>query len=463
METMQVRIASEARPAVETTLKRLERMHQRRGLLFAASWSDEYIKTHRIKHSTKQVPLEGTIRKIALTRDYQPQGVAPPTERHADFRYHDLTLTMSPLSDDWDLLYTVSPANPNEPHGSEAIIKQNPLSDEEHEYPTHFHDHCDHCNSGRRGRHKTMTFRHKETGEVVSVGSTCVLEYTGIDPALVESLLEFKGKATTHDFATGSRGGQRTMGTYEFALRASMWLHANEGYTRGLGHSLFNYDLIKHPQTGQIGFGYRQLVPKAHIIAAPAGGVSEPVGFGWLREDEAVAPEAISPSVFTVAEAFMDYCLGLSGSSSFEHTVRNIFKSGVVSKKSAAMAGGALAGYLKHIQREARKTAEVERKAARPAGKHLGTVGERTDFGTATVVFVRRIEGYYGTTTLTKFLAGDDTLVWFRSGDKSDLKVGDTVSIMGTVKKHDQFKDEKQTVITRAKFTTDNQGWEVGQ
>ena len=463
METMQVRIASEARPAVETTLKRLERMHQRRGLLFAASWSDEYIKTHRIKHSTKQVPLEGTIRKIALTRDYQPQGVAPPTERHADFRYHDLTLTMSPLSDDWDLLYTVSPANPNEPHGSEAIIKQNPLSDEEHEYPTHFHDHCDHCNSGRRGRHKTMTFRHKETGEVVSVGSTCVLEYTGIDPALVESLLEFKGKATTHDFATGSRGGQRTMGTYEFALRASMWLHANEGYTRGLGHSLFNYDLIKHPQTGQIGFGYRQLVPKAHIITAPAGGVSEPVGFGWLREDEAVAPEAISPSVFTVAEAFMDYCLGLSGSSSFEHTVRNIFKSGVVSKKSAAMAGGALAGYLKHIQREARKTAEVERKAARPAGKHLGTVGERKDFGTATVVFVRRIEGYYGTTTLTKFLAGDDTLVWFRSGDKSDLKVGDTVSIMGTVKKHDQFKDEKQTVITRAKFTTDNQGWEVGQ
>ena len=453
METMQVRIASEARPAVETTLKRLERMHQRRGLLFAASWSDEYIKTHRIKHSTKQVPLEGTIRKIALTRDYQPQGVAPPTERHADFRYHDLTLTMSPLSDDWDLLYTVSPANPNEPHGSEAIIKQNPLSDEEHEYPTHFHDHCDHCNSGRRGRHKTMTFRHKETGEVVSVGSTCVLEYTGIDPALVESLLEFKGKATTHDFDTGSRGGQRTMGTYEFALRASMWLHANEGYTRGLGHSLFNYDLIKHPQTGQIGFGYRQLVPKAHIIAAPAGGISEPVGFGWLREDEPVAPEAISPSVFTVAEAFIEYCLGLSGSSSFEHTVRNIFKSGVVSKKAAAMAGGALAGYLKHIQREARKTAEVERKAARPAGKHLGTVGERTDFGTATVVFVRRIEGYYGTTTLTKFLAGDDTLVWFRSGDKADLKVGDTVSITGTVKKHDQFKDEKQTVITRAKFT----------
>tara|TARA_Y100000592_G_scaffold81565_1_gene129328 strand:- start:281 stop:1585 length:1305 start_codon:yes stop_codon:yes gene_type:complete len=430
-------------------------MHQRRGLLFAASWSDEYTKTHRIKHSTKQVPLEGTIRQITLTRDYQPQGVAPPTERHATFRYYDLTLTMSPLSDDWDLLFTVSPTNPEDPHGSEAIVKENPLMESmaHAQFPTHFHDHCDHCESGRRGRHKTMTFRHKETDEVVSVGSSCVLEYTGIDPTLVESILEFKGKATTHDFDTSKRGVVRSMTTYEFALRASMWLHSNSGYARGLGHSLFDFDLIKHPQTGQIGFGYRQLVPKAHIIAAPAGGITEPVGFQWLREDEPVAPEVISPSVFTVAEAFMDYCLGLSGSSSFEHTVRNIFKSGVVSKKGAAMAGGALAGYLKHIQREARRTAEVERKAAAPAGKHLGTVGDRMDFGNATVVFVRRIEGYYGTTTLTKFLAGDDTLVWFRSGDKSDLKVGDTVSITGTVKKHDQFKDEKQTVITRAKFT----------
>lgn len=446
METMQVRIASEARPAVETTLRRLERMHQRRGLLFAASWSEEYEQTHRIKHGTKQVPLEGTIQRIAAAH-----GV--PNHRTANFRYHDLTLTMSPLSDEWDLLYTVSPADPNEPHGSEAIVKQNPLSDEEHEYPTHFHDHCDHCESGRRGRHKTMTFRHKETGEVVSVGSTCVLEYTGIDPALVESILAFKGKATTHDFDTGRRGAKATMGTYEFALRASMWLHANKPYSRSLGARLFSNGIIRN-EKGEVVFGYPHPTKAgAFITSEHLGGVSEPVDFQWLREDEPVAPEAISPSVFTVAEAFMDYCLNLSGSSSFEHTVRNIFKSGVVSGKSSAMAGGALAGYLKHIQREARKTAEVERKAAAPAGKHLGTVGERTDFGPATVVFVRRIEGYYGTTTLTKFLAGDDTLVWFRSGDKSDLKVGDTVSITGTVKKHDQFKDEKQTVITRAKFT----------
>ena len=60
-------------------------------------------------------------------------------------------------------------------------------------------------------------------------------------------------------------------------------------------------------------------------------GITEPVDFEWLREDRPWHHDAISPSVFTVAGAFMDY--RLSGSSSFEHTVRNIFKSGVVSRR----------------------------------------------------------------------------------------------------------------------------------
>lgn len=453
-DTFTVRIAVEARHAVEKTVARLERMHQRRGLLFAAHWSDEYIRTHVIKTGTKQQPLTGTVQLINRGK--------PSQERHATFRYHDLTLMMSPLSDEWDLLYTVSPANPNEPHGSEAIIMQNPTSDEEHEYPTHFYDDCDHCSSGRRGRHKTMTFRHKESDEIVSVGSSCVLDYTGIDPALVESILEFKGKATTHDYDTGSAHGRRTMGTYEFALRASMWLHANEPYARGLGHALFDWELIKNPQTGQIGFGYLNLKPRAVYILANAGGVSEPVDFQWLREDEPVAPEAISPSVFTVAEAFIDFCVNLSGSSSFEHTVRNIFKSGVVSKKSAAMAGGALAGYIKHIQREAAAVAAKKQEAEAPTTEHLGSVGDRTTFKEATVTFIRRIDGYYGITTLTKFSLSHEgkngALVWFRSGNKSDLQVGDTIDLTASIKKHDQFKNEKQTVVTRGKFTNGGRG-----
>ena len=452
-DTFTVTVANEAIDSITKTLNRLERMHQRRGLLFAASWGEERLVQRRVHTTGRQRPVPGSIQHLA-----GPNGVV----RMGTYRYTPLTVTMSPLSDEWDLLYTVSPANPAEAHGSEAIIKVNPLITKnaglmhivETTMPSTFWDQCDHCESGRRGRSQTMVMRHKETDELAIVGSSCVQEYTGVDPALVERIIGFKAQATSGN-GGGARGTPTMMSTLEFAIRGSMWIHANDAYRPGLGSDLMGLGLVQDDK-GTIGFGYRATQPARWVINRPAGGITEPVDFRWLNfpeGDEVVVPESISPSVVAVAEDFMDYCANLSGSSSFEHTVRNIFKSGVVTAKTANMAGGALSGYLKHLGREVKRKAAEERKAAAPAGKHLGTVGQRMDFGEARVVFIRRIDGYYGTTTLTKLMAGNDTLVWFRSGDKSDLLVGDTVTITGTVKKHDAFKDEKQTVITRAKFT----------
>ena len=223
MDTMQIRIATEARPNVEKTLARLERMPNAEDSLFAALVVEEYTRTHVIKVGTKQQPLTGTVELINRGK--------PSQQRVATFRYHDLTLTMSPLSDDWDLLYTVGPTNPEDPHLSPSIVKVNPMAMKdaklahiiETTMPPTFTDHCDHCTSGRRGR-QGEAFRHKDNEEIVHVGSSCVcLEGTpALTPLCVESILEFKGKATTHDFDTGKRGVVRSMTTYEFALRASM-------------------------------------------------------------------------------------------------------------------------------------------------------------------------------------------------------------------------------------------------
>jgi hypothetical protein len=85
--------------------------------------------------------------------------------------------------------------------------------------------------------------------------------------------------------------------------------------------------------------------------------------------------------------------------------------------------------------------------------RHLGTVGEKHDFGTVVVDFVRTIDGYYGQTTLTKFLTEEgDLLVWFRSGNKTDLTQGQKIKLSGKVKKHDSYNGRKQTVLTRGKI-----------
>jgi len=185
------------------------------------------------------------------------------------------------------------------------------------------------------------------------------------------------------------------------------------------------------------------------MIRAPEGSVQE-VGDLYHLKHEFAKNAVLMPKAFACASDFHLWCESRSDASSFEHSLRSIYKSGVVTRKNASMAAGALSGFLRSLKdNKVKKTTEK----AKNDGVHMGEVGQRRDFKGAEVVFVRQIDGYYGTSTLTKFNCEGNTLVWFRSGSKTDLVVGGVVDLTATVKKHDNYGDEKQTVITRGKFT----------
>ncbi len=86
------------------------------------------------------------------------------------------------------------------------------------------------------------------------------------------------------------------------------------------------------------------------------------------------------------------------------------------------------------------------------ASEYVGEIKERLEFE-AEVTGVYGTEGFYGHTDIVKFKDADRNLfTWFAS-DYTDLERGDRISIKGTIKKHDEFRDIKQTVLTRCKFT----------
>ncbi len=93
-----------------------------------------------------------------------------------------------------------------------------------------------------------------------------------------------------------------------------------------------------------------------------------------------------------------------------------------------------------------------ERAVEGAASEHVGEVKERIEFE-AKVIGVYGTEGYYGHTDIVKFKdAGGNQFTWFAS-DYTNLERGDRISIKGTVKKHDEYRSVKQTVLTRCKFT----------
>lgn len=118
-------------------------------------------------------------------------------------------------------------------------------------------------------------------------------------------------------------------------------------------------------------------------------------------------------------------------------------------------------------QREAEEQAkrEAEIAAAKAVSQYVGNVGDRVEL-TLTLAYTARWEVrsfYGGTDTMQMHILKDadgNTFTWKTQNGlcvalgNDQYKVaekGDTVKIKGTIKDHSEYKDEKQTVLTRCK------------
>lgn len=111
---------------------------------------------------------------------------------------------------------------------------------------------------------------------------------------------------------------------------------------------------------------------------------------------------------------------------------------------------------------EAERQAEEERiKAQKAISQHVGEVGQRL---TITATFdhsawfeVPSFRGFgQDTMYIHTFKDVDGNVLIWKTGSglgSIDICEGDQVQIRGTVKEHSEYKDEKQTVLTRCKVT----------
>ena len=124
----------------------------------------------------------------------------------------------------------------------------------------------------------------------------------------------------------------------------------------------------------------------------------------------------------------------------------------------------------KEAREEAERLAkEAEEKARKAISQYVGTVGDKynaevTYTGSAHFE-VNSFRGY-GTDTMYVHFFTDDAQnkivwktsnplgTWLDNGDWFNHQEGDRVMLKGTIKAHDEYKDEKQTVLTRCKVSS---------
>ncbi len=119
------------------------------------------------------------------------------------------------------------------------------------------------------------------------------------------------------------------------------------------------------------------------------------------------------------------------------------------------------AAVLRCIDRDAEKKAEWETKRLEAASRSqfVGTVGEKLTLTNVTVEAVLTVDAaqfsYYDRASQEIYLMRDEAgnRIVYRSKADLDVQKGDIVNVTGRVKAHNNFRDENQTLLTRAKFS----------
>lgn len=85
--------------------------------------------------------------------------------------------------------------------------------------------------------------------------------------------------------------------------------------------------------------------------------------------------------------------------------------------------------------------------------KWVGEVGDKLKMVPVTLIGIHTYEGRFGLSQIAKFEDKDKNVyTWFTSVHIA-VDVGESCFLSGTIKKHDQYKDEKTTVLTRCKIS----------
>lgn len=284
---------------------------------------------------------------------------------------------------------------------------------------------CDHCKQSR-ARIDTFVLR-APGGELKQIGRNCLADYlrsADVEIAigilrLVEEISD-ASNGSDPDEDGGCCGGWTAISTPAEFVAASVAAVRLHGWVSSKAAS--DERLATRVRAGFI-CGPR-----------PKG---DDNGDRWLAEQPTDEDKARGAAIVEWLKASTD-------ASDYMHNLRVAVALQATTHRTEGLLASTVVAYEKHVE-------GIER--ARAAGKvpsqHFGEVGKRYELA-GTVERVHFVDGSYGVSTLVVFTDADGRrFKWFASGSKDGFEVGKTVAIKGTVKKHEEYKGSKETVLTR--------------
>lgn len=269
---------------------------------------------------------------------------------------------------------------------------------------------CEHCNTNRR-RNITFIVKH-ENGIYKQVGKSCLMDYTGISPALVAMAAEIKDICIDSD---------------------------NE-------REFYNSDINNIKM-----FSIRD------ILAASVESIEK---YGYIKADY---PNSTKLNVLEMlhkqtetsekskkdAENIINWLKNLDASVGIERDCKSLICGEYARIKHIGKLAYMPIGYRKALEQKQKEIEQSARKEAEKVSNYVGTIGEKVTFTAEKAALLTSYPTEYGYTYIYKFISNGNVFVWFSSRSVEGIQDGCTIK--GTVKSHSEREGVKQTILTRCK------------
>jgi hypothetical protein len=281
---------------------------------------------------------------------------------------------------------------------------------------------CQHCNVNRF-RRDTFVVQHEDTKEIKQVGSTCLKDFLGHDsPEKIAKLAELLGYAVE-----SSRGFTNFTGEDRRYINLEVYLAyvAQSIRERGYFYSRTAARDRGGEATADLAASFMNFEYKSHTKTP-------------TEDDFALAASAIE-----WAQNVGDGNMNGVPMNDYLHNIKVIAASGCCEYRSIGFAASIVNGFMR--ERNLHKKREEN-----GVSSHVGQINERIDL-IVTLKNIHETETQYGLSFIHKFVTDEgNALTIFAS--KPLCGSGERVKMRATVKRHDEYKGVKQTVLNRPKI-----------
>jgi len=333
--------------------------------------------------------------------------------------YVDATLDYEiPIIDGWELICTFDIVPTDE--GSVVFTSKVPDKVIPPEYLNKTEIHCDHCGYVRNRNH-SMLMRELETDNHIEVGSTCIKDFFGHDPKAFMWMAQINFGTIIDDMESDFEGSERSpyaFGLHDFLATTNAVINDNGWVSRGLARE-------------KGGASTSDIVMEQFSVNHHPKFVLLPI----IDDDRKMADDTI------------EYFLNLDPEDNdYLTNCKKVAEIGYVPTKQIGVACSMVATFKRSYE-------DKLRKEARGVSEYVGEVGDKLEVAVE-VVFDVVVNSMYGTSVLYIFVDGNgNKYKTFYSGNSWNCETGDKVALKGTVKKHEEYKGEKATMLTRCKVS----------